>query len=417
MATIPSNANKLVSTKDNNYFLENKITLGEEIPTTGTYKMGDIIINPWSVGAEIGWICTDNGEPGEWAQIINGKPDTDVNIPWKNVYQKPSTYAPIIGNTETTAFRGDYGEIAYEHSQAAHAPVNAQKNSDITKAEIEAKLTGVITTHTHNYAGSSTAGGAATSANKLSNSKKIGFASFDGTTDIPVHLILGEINTSSSGSTNKNKWTKFATINVSGTSYKTCTGKFMLDAAETYNCSGILFFYFRLLNNKTDTNVILRWLALDNDAYANSIAAVKKSAGVYDLYFKPLSDWNTMHITTYSNKSEYITLYSQQEFVASITPETTSTFPVSLPIPIPESGSYWKGFAKVNTDGVTEVGKYIDFHNTNTETTDYSIRLQCDATGPCTVKLPSTSGTLARTEDITSAIGNINTILSDIVGS
>lgn len=39
--------------------------------------------------------------------------------------------------------------IAYTHSQSAHAPSNAQKNSDITKTEIEAKLTGNITTHTH----------------------------------------------------------------------------------------------------------------------------------------------------------------------------------------------------------------------------------------------------------------------------
>jgi hypothetical protein len=35
------------------------------------------------------------------------------------------------------------------HVAAAHAPANAQKNSDITKAEIEAKLTGEISSHTH----------------------------------------------------------------------------------------------------------------------------------------------------------------------------------------------------------------------------------------------------------------------------
>jgi hypothetical protein len=35
------------------------------------------------------------------------------------------------------------------HVTSAHAPSNAQKNSDITKAEIEAKLTGEISTHTH----------------------------------------------------------------------------------------------------------------------------------------------------------------------------------------------------------------------------------------------------------------------------
>ena len=59
-----------------------------------------------------------------------------------------------LGTTSSTAFRGDQGLIAYNHSQVAHAPANAQKNSDITKAEIEAKLTGAITSHTHNYAAS-----------------------------------------------------------------------------------------------------------------------------------------------------------------------------------------------------------------------------------------------------------------------
>lgn len=48
----------------------------------------------------------------------------------------------------TTTEKGNY-DTAYNHSQVAHAPSSAQKNSDITKAEIEAKLTGVITTHSH----------------------------------------------------------------------------------------------------------------------------------------------------------------------------------------------------------------------------------------------------------------------------
>ena len=54
-----------------------------------------------------------------------------------------------LGTTSSTAYRGDYGDIAYTHSQSTHAPANAQKNSDITKAEIEEKLTGAITSHTH----------------------------------------------------------------------------------------------------------------------------------------------------------------------------------------------------------------------------------------------------------------------------
>ena len=60
-----------------------------------------------------------------------------------------------LGETSSTAYRGDRGKTAYDHSQVAHAPSNAQKNSDITKAEIEAKLTGAISTHTHAYVGTS----------------------------------------------------------------------------------------------------------------------------------------------------------------------------------------------------------------------------------------------------------------------
>jgi hypothetical protein len=47
----------------------------------------------------------------------------------------------ILGESDTNAYRGDRGKIAYDHSQLAHAPSDAQKNSDITKSEIEAKLT------------------------------------------------------------------------------------------------------------------------------------------------------------------------------------------------------------------------------------------------------------------------------------
>ena len=80
--------------------------------------------------------------------------DTTVHITAseRNAWNAKSNLA--LGTTSSTAFRGDQGLIAYNHSQAAHAPANAQKNSDITKAEIEAKLTGAITSHTHNYAAS-----------------------------------------------------------------------------------------------------------------------------------------------------------------------------------------------------------------------------------------------------------------------
>lgn len=72
--------------------------------------------------------------------------------------QAAGSYASATHNHDASyAAVGHNHDAAYEakdaaiqaHIQAAHAPSNAQKNSDITKAEIEAKLTGEISTHTH----------------------------------------------------------------------------------------------------------------------------------------------------------------------------------------------------------------------------------------------------------------------------
>jgi hypothetical protein len=46
------------------------------------------------------------------------------------------------------------GGLSTSHT-SGHAPSDAQKNSDITKAEIEAKLTGEISSHTHAGGGGS----------------------------------------------------------------------------------------------------------------------------------------------------------------------------------------------------------------------------------------------------------------------
>jgi hypothetical protein len=98
------------------------------------------------------------GEPtgGDMSKSVydinnNGVVDRAEKVDWNGIENKPTTFTPLLGETITTAYRGDRGKTAYDHSQAAHAPTDAQKNSDITKTEIEAKLTGVVTSHTHNY--------------------------------------------------------------------------------------------------------------------------------------------------------------------------------------------------------------------------------------------------------------------------
>ena len=74
---------------------------------------------------------------------------TNIIYRWSGSAYVEISSSLALGTTSSTAYRGDYGNIAYTHSQASHAPSNAQKNSDITKTEIEAKLIGDISTHTH----------------------------------------------------------------------------------------------------------------------------------------------------------------------------------------------------------------------------------------------------------------------------
>jgi hypothetical protein len=77
--------------------------------------------------------------------------DTNYAYRWSGTVYVRINEGVALGTTSSTAFRGDYGNTAYNHSQSSHAPSNAQKNSDITKSEIESVLTGGINSHTHSY--------------------------------------------------------------------------------------------------------------------------------------------------------------------------------------------------------------------------------------------------------------------------
>lgn len=48
----------------------------------------------------------------------------------------------------------------------------------------------------------------------------------------------------------------------------------------------------------------------------------------------------------------------------------------SLPFPLSRSGDRWGVMPFVGTDGVMEVGRYIDFHNSDADATDHAVRLQ-----------------------------------------
>lgn len=79
------------------------------------------------------------------------------------------------------------GTTSYSGTTKLYTSTGSATDGTMTQNAITSALNGKSpTSHTHNYAGSSSAGGAATSANKLSTPRKIGNASFDGTADITL---------------------------------------------------------------------------------------------------------------------------------------------------------------------------------------------------------------------------------------
>ena len=66
------------------------------------------------------------------------------------------------------------------------------------------------------------------------------------------------------------------------------------------------------------------------------------------------------------------------------------------------SGNWWGALSYIGTDGVMEIGKYIDFHNSDTSTKDFSTRITCNGDTQNELTLPTKSGTIALTSDLSS---------------
>lgn len=168
--------------------------------------------------------------------------------------------------------------------------------------------------------------GNASTASSLASARLIGKASFNGSANITLAQIMGYASTASSGNgTYTNQWTKFATIDVSGGTWRECSGSLIFSPKESDAFSGTLQFFFRTSNTAASTSISLRWTELTNSSYANCVAAVKVSDGKYDLYFKPIINYTIMNITALAQQVGYLTLHSNQAYSSSITAAATSS--------------------------------------------------------------------------------------------
>ncbi len=83
---------------------------------------------------------------------------------------------------------------------------------------------------------------------------------------------------------------------------------------------------------------------------------------------------------------------------------------------VPINGKQWQGLGVIRNDGVMEVGRFIDFHHTNTSNNDFDCRLQTNASNgqtQNTVNLPNASGTLALTTDNVSSASRLRSLQSN----
>lgn len=232
--------------------------------------------------------------------------------------------------------------------------------------------------HTHNYAGSSSAGGAATSANKLntnaggattpvyfSNGVPVACTSYSNASvwhatkatnddggrridttylkDITsdgqsLSLVKGDGTSSttyinkqiilrSNSNTDKGKYLKFATIDLSSDSaWGYCSGTLSFGMTEGTSVLGLLKFEFR---NGSTAGVLgvgsLTWISINNIDYVSNVVAVKNSSNAYELYYKPVRDWESPSVTLLDISGTEHFQFGLGTFVDSVTPAYTST--------------------------------------------------------------------------------------------
>lgn len=125
----------------------------------GTTKTGSgtpLVINPYSKTITGGYTLTGN---------LSGNASSASSVPWTGVTGRPSS----LPASDVYAWAKASSKPSYSWGEITGKP------STFTPAS-----------HTHNYAGSSSAGGNANAAVKLATARKIGNASFDGTANITL---------------------------------------------------------------------------------------------------------------------------------------------------------------------------------------------------------------------------------------
>lgn len=149
----------------------------------------------------------------------------------------------------------------------------------------------------------------------------------DGVTNVSALPFCGEaanIETPSSGTTYKGKWVKFANISLT-VAWDMCSGILNFVKTEgSYGAEGILSYYFRNGSSTAVTDISLSWISLNNENWAASVAAVKIANGSFDLYYKPVEDYEAVLVTAINTYNPSRFAFETGNYVDTITAEEIS---------------------------------------------------------------------------------------------
>lgn len=198
------------------------------------------------------------------AYFPKGIDGTASAVPWSGITGKPSTYTPSSHNHDDRYY---------------------------TESEINSKLNGKAnSSHTHNYAGSSSAGGSANSAVKLATARSVSNTedfvmsfSYDGSANSNASLRYYNSRISV-GNTNNYPYHRFAKIDTQTSSYIDKTSTFLI--TQDYNGGGwgIVRISLRTNNSSSVSTVEAKWLVrcgLDVDCI---------QIGLYNVFGKTYAD-------------------------------------------------------------------------------------------------------------------------------
>lgn len=253
----------------------------------------------------------------------------------------------------------------------------------------------------------------------------IGNANFDGSGNI---ILNGAINycTIKTGDTDPNPYKRVAHIEVSK---NWNDNALLLYISQGYinGCSGLCRVEFRtddIYNgNITATGVRIRWL-IRSGYSTDSIQAgyyLHLRKAYVDVFVKTTGNYQGTVIRVVqdsrglvNNNFSLINSTADTEAYTSLSDAATKLYNIAYQnivsgyddgvVKNADTVDYchvarWNGLPIVDATGVMEIGKFIDFHNAKEDSADYATRIECTGVHKNSIKLPSTSGTLALTSD------------------